>query len=149
MAEIVLTQAEADALLAMDKYKVGDTAHDYPAIGGYLSVELVSQDKRERFLLDIQRGRIDLSKVTYHNRAHRTIILARLDIAGPPHRNPDGQEVGCPHLHLYREGFADKWATPIDASVFRNTGDLWQTLEQFMDFCHVVDRPNIQRGLFV
>lgn len=149
MAEIVLTQVEADALLALDKSKVDDSAHDYPAVGGYLSLELHSQDKRERFLLDIQRGRIDLSKVTYQNRAHRTIILARLDIAGPPHRNPDGQEVDCPHLHLYREGFADKWAAPIDATVFTDTANLWQTLEQFMDFCNVVDRPNIQRGLFV
>ncbi|HQU19265.1 MAG TPA: hypothetical protein PLA92_09490 [Fimbriimonadaceae bacterium] len=80
MAEIVLTQGEADALLQMEKYKVDDRAHDYPALGGYLSVELHSADRRERFLLDIQRGRIDLAKVTYQNRAHRTIILARLDL---------------------------------------------------------------------
>jgi hypothetical protein len=149
MPEFILTQAEADALLAMDKYRADDTLRDFPELGGYLSVELISEDKRERFLLDIQRGRIDLSKVTYQNRAHRTIILARLDIAGPPHRNPDGVEIECPHLHLYREGSADKWAAPIDPAVFPNTADLWATLERFMDFCHVVDRPNIQRGLFV
>lgn len=70
-------------------------------------------------------------------------------LAGPPHRNPDGQEIPCPHLHLYREGFADKWAQAIDPQVFQNPGDLWETLQDFMDFCRVVEPPNIQRGLFV
>ncbi|MFW9280162.1 DUF6978 family protein [Glaesserella parasuis] len=26
--------------------------------------------------------------------------MVRLDIEGPPHRNPDGEEIICPHIHL-------------------------------------------------
>lgn len=109
---------------------------------------LTSQDKREDFLLDIYRGRIDLLKGTYQNRARQVIVLVRIDFGGAPHRNPDGNEVPCPHLHLYREGFGDKWAVPLPADKFPNIGDLWQTLEDFMLFCNVVDRPVIVRGLF-
>ncbi len=148
MAATDLSQSEADALIAMAKVKVNDDLHDYSGTGGSLVVPLTSQDKREEFLLDIYRGRIDLLKGTYQNRARQIIVLVRVDFGGAPHRNPDGREVQCPHLHLYREGFGDKWAVPLPAKSFPNINDLWQTLEDFMTFCNVVDRPAIVRGLF-
>ncbi|MDO8771061.1 MAG: hypothetical protein Q7K57_20600 [Burkholderiaceae bacterium] len=148
MATTDLLQAEADALIALAKVKVNDELYDYPNAGRSLIVPLTSQDKREEFLLDIYRGRIDLLKGTYQNRARQVIVLVRLDFGGAPHRNPDGMEVPCPHLHLYREGFGDKWAEPLPVDKFPNIDDLWQTLEDFMQFCNVVDRPTIARGLF-
>ncbi|KJU85379.1 prophage protein [Candidatus Magnetobacterium bavaricum] len=42
----------------------------------------------------------------------RKIILLRLCFGGHPHRNPDDTEISSPHLHRYREGYADKWAYP-------------------------------------
>jgi hypothetical protein len=76
-------------------------------------------------------------------------ILARLDFGGPPHRNPDGEEIPCPHLHLYREGYGDKWAVPIPVDRFPNVNDLWLTLQDFMDYCNVIEPPQIIRGVFV
>ena len=99
-----LSQAEADALLAMEKVVADSEAHEFPGIARGVTIPLLSKDKRVEFFLDISRGRIDLGKVTYQNRGRRIVILARLDIAGPPHTNPDGERVECPHLHLYREG---------------------------------------------
>ncbi len=99
-------------------------------------------------MLDINRGRINLDKVTYQNRARQVFPLVRLDLNGPPHRNPDGEEVACPHLHLYQEGFMDKWAFPVPTRSFRSLADLWQTLRDFMRYCNIVESPNIQRGLF-
>jgi len=149
MADIELTQIEADALIALPKVKVDNNTYDYPGTGGSLIVSLTSQDKRESFLLDISRGRIELRKGKYQMRGHQIIVLARLDFGGPPHRNPDGVDIPCPHLHLYREGFGDKWAVPVPADRFPNLGDLWQTLVDFMGYCNVVDPPDIQRGLYV
>lgn len=149
MAATDLSQSEADVLVAMAKVKVNDDLHDYPGTGGSLIVPLTSQDKREEFLLDIYRGRIDLLKGTYQNRARQVIVLVRIDFGGAPHRNPDGEEVPCPHLHLYREGFGDKWAVPLPLDQFPNSNDLWLTLEDFMRFCNVVDPPAISRGLFI
>ena len=65
MADIHLTQAEADALLAMEKHRVDDQAWNYGGIGGSVAIPLISADRREQFLLDICRGRINLQKGTY------------------------------------------------------------------------------------
>lgn len=148
MATTDLRQEEADTLIAMAKIKINDDPHDYPGTGGSVTVPLTSEDKREEFLLDIYRGRLDLRKGTYQNRARQVIVLVRLDFGGAPHRNPDGTEVSCPHLHLFREGYGDKWAMPMSAETFPHIGDLWQTLDDFMWFCNIIDRPNISRGLF-
>lgn len=149
MADIELTQIEADALIALPKTRIDDTTWNYPGTGGSLIVPLTSQDKRENFLLDIARGHIELRKGKYQMRGHQIIVLVRLDFGGPPHRNPDGVDIPCPHLHMYREGFGDKWAIPVPVDRFPNLGDLWQTLFDFMGYCNVVDPPDIQRGLYV
>jgi len=149
VTDIELTQAEADTLINVAKVKVNNDVFDYPGLGCLVSVPLTSEDKRESFILDIRRGRIDLRKGNYQNRVRQMVILVRLDFGGAPHRNPDGEEVSCPHLHVYREGYGSKWAIPVPADKFPNLGDLWQTFEDFMQFCNVVDPPIIRKGLFV
>ncbi len=148
MADVNLKQAEADALFALEKRRVDTTQWDYPGLGGTITIPLVSTDRREEFFLDLHRGRIDVSKGTYQNRGRQVVILARLDFGGAPHRNPDGEEIGSPHLHLYREGFNDKWVFPVPLNRFPNLHDPWLTLEDFMRFCNVVEPPVIRRGLF-
>lgn len=143
---IDLTQAEADALFTMAKRRLDDTTHRLPPHRGKISVPLESVTGRELFALDISRGGISLERRTYQTRARQTVILARLDF-GSPHRNPDGEEIGVPHLHLYREGFGDKWATLVPADHFPEPNDPWRTLFDFMTFCNVVERPDIQREL--
>lgn len=147
MPDINLTQAEADALLALDKHKVDDRLWPYPALGANTHIPLHSGDKRETFVLDINRGKINLSKVTYQNRARHVVVLARIDLEGPSHTNPDEAEIPCPHIHLYREGFGDKWAYLVPPNKFSNLSDLWQTLSDFMGYCNIVEPPAIQRGL--
>jgi len=148
MADISLPQAEADALIALEKHRVNDDRHDFPVPGGSLMVPLQSPDKREQFLLDVGRGRIDLLKGNFQNRARQAVILVRLDFGGRPHRNPDGAEIPSPHLHTYREGYGDKWAIPAPGDKFGNTSDLWRTFEEFMQFCNITRPPHINRGLF-
>jgi len=149
MADINLTQVEADELISMPKFCMNDEECDYPGTGGSLCLSLASEDKRENFLLDISRGRIDLLKGKYQNRARQIVILVRLDFGGSPHRNPDGTEIPCPHLHLYREGYGDKWAMPAPSENFPDMTDLWRTLEDFMNYCNIKKPPKIRRGLFV
>jgi hypothetical protein len=148
MPDINLTQPEADALIAMEKHRIDENRWDYPGLGGAIIVPLMSQNKRENFLLDVSRSRIDLLKGTYQNRARQTVILVRLDFGEQPHRNPDDAEIPSPHLHIYREGYGDKWAMPVPADRFANITDLWQTLEDFMKFCNITEPPLIERGLF-
>jgi hypothetical protein len=148
MADLNLTQAEADALIAMEKHRVNSDGSDFPMGGQSLALPLQSPDKREHFLLDLSRGRIDLLKVTMQNRARQVVVLVRLDLGGAPHRNPDDEEMPAPHLHVYREGYGDKWAIPVPADRFTATSDLWRTLEEFMRYCNITQSPRIERGLF-
>ena len=148
MMDANLTQAEAEALLALEKRRVDTTQWDYPDFGGRLTVPLTSTDGRESFLLDVRRARIDVAKGTYQSRGRQVVVLARLDFGGGPHRNPDEEEIGSPHLHLYREGFGDKWAYQVPTVHFSHLSDPWLTLEDFMRFCNIVEAPNIRRGLF-
>lgn len=148
MANISLTQVEADALLAQEKHRVDEQRWNYPDLEGQISVPLVSADRSESFLLDLRRGRLALGKGTYQNRARQVVVIARLDFGGAPHRNPDGEEINSPHLHLYREGFGDKWAIPLSDHTFPSIDDPWQTLHDFMRFCNIVKPPKIERGMF-
>jgi hypothetical protein len=148
MADINLIQADADALIAMEKHRVNEQQNEYPSFGGSVIIPLVSADRRENFLLDISRGRIDLLKGKYQNRARQIVVLSRLDFGGPPHRNPDGEEIPSPHLHVYREGFGDKWALPAPTDKFPNLNDPWHTLGDFMRYCNITKPPIIRKGLF-
>jgi hypothetical protein len=145
--DINLTQAEANALIAMPKYRENEQVYKYPSLGGSVSVPLISADKRERFLLDISHGQINLSKVKYQNRARQVCVLLRLDLGGSPHTNPDGKLIPCPHLHVYRENYADKWAIPIPVDKFPDCSDYWIVFQSFVGYCNIIDLPDIQKGL--
>lgn len=147
MPGINLPQIIADNLLAMAKRKVDDTQWRFPYTGGKSIIPLASLDGREDFFLDLYRGRINLAKNTFQNRARRSVILARLDVDGPPHRNPDDAEIPAPHLHIYREGYGDKWAVPVPLDLFPNLGSTDLSLLDFMRFINVTDPPNIRREL--
>lgn len=148
MTDLALTQAEADALIAMEKHRVDEGRHDFPVRGEAVTIPLQSSDKREQFVLDLRRGRIDVAKVTMQNRARQVIVLVRLDLAGRPHRNPDDQDIPCPHLHVYREGFGTKWAFPLPPVAFPNPQDVWQSYEAFLRYCNITRPPHVDRGLF-
>lgn len=145
---VFLTQAEADTLLAVEKHRTSADRFRLPDIGGGLSVPLISADSTESFYLDIGRSRINLAKGKVQNRARTTIVLARVDFGGAPHRNPDEEEITCPHVHLYREGYGDRWASPVDPEVFTAPSDHWQVLLDFMRFCNITQPPAFDRGLF-
>ncbi len=149
VSEVNLAQADADALLAMEKHRVDETEYDFPGVGGALRIPLQSPDKRESFHLDMTRSQIKLAKVTYQNRARSVVVLARLDLNGAPHRNPDDEEIECPHIHLYREGYGDRWAFPLPLDKFSGATDAWTLFQEFMAFVNISLAPNVRRGLFV
>jgi hypothetical protein len=134
--------------MSIEKVCVDGATYYFPDPDGSMCASLVSRDERESFLLDISRGRINLAKATYQNRSRKVIILLRLDIEGTTHTNPDGHRIPTPHLHVYREGFGDKWAIPVPSGDFTNTSDLFQSMEDFMTYCNITQPPNIERRLF-
>ena len=75
------------------------------------------------------------------------MVLVRVDVDGAPHTNPDGQKLGGTHIHVYREGYDDKWAYPLDPFRFRETRDIGQVFEDFCRYCNVMAVPSFQKSL--
>jgi hypothetical protein len=147
MADIHLSQDEADALIALPKHRENGDAIGFYPVSGALSIPLFSSEKREHFFLDVRRRRIDIAKGTYQTRARKAVPLVRLDFGFNPHRNPDDELIPSPHLHRYREGYDLKWAVPLPTDQFSTTGDLWTLLFEFMSYCNVVEPPNFMKGV--
>ena len=147
MFDKILTQYEADALIKQDKVPTDNRLIDLPDFGGSIAIKLQSQDMQENFILNYRRSKIKLSKVNHHLRAPHKTDLVRLDVGGPPHRNPDGKEIGPNHLHLYREGYDLKFAYDVPKTDFPNLKNIRKTLEDFLRYCHVVKQPNFNSQL--
>lgn len=146
MSNDALTQSEAQMLLAMEKISQNNTEYVFPDLGGNVEIPLISRVGREFFSLDISRKRTALT-TKFQTRARQSLVLARLDF-NSPHRNPDDTEVGVPHLHLYCEGYGDKYAYEIPSGMLSKPTDVQQTLQDFMRYCTIVSPPNIKWGLF-
>lgn len=142
----MLTQAEANALIAMAKQFVSSAPISIPP-GADDTYELVGANIKERFLLDVWRGSRRIAKLKYQTRARKIFVLVRLDIDGAPHTNPDGMTLGGTHIHLYRERYEDKWAFQPDPTLFTNLSNIQQSFGDFCGFCNAQGPPPFQSRL--
>lgn len=158
----IITQQDADFLFEMDKFPEEDKVYDFPNSGGKLILPFTSADKREKFLFDIYRGTIKITKATYQNRVRKAYILRRLDYDGSPHPNPEvekvplsilepynGVEIPTPHIHIYVEGFGEKWAIPADLLMDLNGKDIYEIMGDFFRYCNVKKLPSITKTLLL
>ncbi len=148
MADNDLPQEVADELFGMEKHRLDEREHRFSTPGQKLFIELASEDGREKFYLDLYRGKRSVFKVSLQNRARQNYSLRRLDVNGRIHTNPNGHVVPTPHLHVYREGFGASWAEPAPLDIFSNLDDVWTTLQEFMRYCNISKPPIIKRDLF-
>jgi hypothetical protein len=108
----------------------------------------IPKTEKKTFSLDLSRTRINVTKRKYQCRGRHVVVFVRLDLGGPPHRNPDDEEIPCPRLHVYREGYDDKWAIRLPPDRFSNINNLSITLDDFMTYCNIAQPPFVDRGLF-
>ena len=112
-----LTQQEAELLLSQPKFFIEQSPLEF-SLTEPMDYERVlrSIDRREEFLLTVERGIRNRTRLKFQTRARKVIILARLDFRGRRHKNPSGapykpdQWLDGTHLHIFREGFDDKIA---------------------------------------
>lgn len=143
-----ITQAEYDFLMVQNK-SFDDLVS--PIQLGPAPLQWVRQinsiTSKEIFLLDFYRGSVELSKYTINNRYRQTIIMLRYDNGGR-HTNPDGILFEGPHVHLYREGYNDKFAFAASEVNITSTDTMEQVFKKIMHFCNVKQVPTIEVPMF-
>lgn len=157
-----ITQKDADLFFEMEKFPEEDKIYQFPSSGEKLMLPFISADKREKFSFDISRGMIKITKVSYQSRVRKAYILRRLDYDAASHLNPEvelvpfpflepynGKEIPSPHIHLYIEGFGDKWAVPADILMNIQGKDIYEIMIEFLKYCHVKQLPIITKPLLV
>lgn len=111
------------------------------------SRQINAVDSNNLFLLDFYRGSFELSRYTYNKRYRQTIILLRYDNGGR-HTNPDGASFEGPHIHLYKEGYNDKFAYPISDIEIEESDTIEVVLNKILHFCNVTKLPSIEIPMF-
>jgi len=140
----MLTQAEADQLIAMSKHFLQPPSTISIPPGTDDTYELAGPSDRERFHLDVWRGTLRLSKLKFQNRVRTAIVLVRLDVNGAPHTNLDGSFLSGTHIHLFREGYEDRWAYLLDQELFSRLSDPESTFQDFCTYCKIESPPPVQ-----
>ena len=142
----MLSQEEANSLIEyLKEIKDLSETFPFPQPGEDKKLDLVSSDGKHAFIVDINRkGYINFSrKCTYQGRYQKDVILLRLDVDGPEHTNPDGTILPKTHLHIYREGFGDRFAIGLPSDI-NNTNDLIQTLIDFLKYFKTTNADNLE-----
>lgn len=139
-----LTQAEFEYLMKLKKVFNDDT--EITLGSHFWSRDIISVESKDTFILDFHRGKIEFKKYTYNKRFKTSIVLLRYDSSGR-HSNPpgtDGNSFNGPHVHIYKEGYFDKWAFPIDKISIVNKDDIGEVTKKLLDFCNIIDCPEIK-----
>lgn len=102
----------------------------------------------KEFILNIIINSITMNK-TFQTRHSTNLIFARIDCS-KIHSNPDSIKIGCPHIHIQTEQYADKWAFELPKEFFTNTNDYFYILLDFVKMCNIQEYNRlIEMGLFV
>jgi len=145
-----MSDAEAKELIAMLKEIISKEII-FPNSGDKKDVSIVSQDQKYLFIMSINRSStINEKRCSYivRNKANGKNLL-RLDVNGPAHRNPNGERIECPHLHIYKEEFSDG-NLPFAIEFDVNDDSLIESCLRFLSEFNVINVPLIieQNQLF-
>lgn len=140
-----------DELLQCLKRIEHHSIFDLPLKGFDKKLDLKSYN--HYFLIDINRKGRKKPQFTLQlrNKSYKDYPLLRLDIIGPPHRNPEGnfpyagEIIPCPHIHIAEEKYAAKRAYPLNdkyAKIYLTDDqllDLVEILKVFLTYCNVAN----------
>lgn len=145
----MLTQDEADTLMRIEKYLTNPTDIELPPPRKNKKYNIAyTRDNQyyENMNLLTYRGRKNPQKVSYRILYAGRNILVRIDTQdATPHRNPDGNIIippYQPHIHIYTEGYYNKFAYPLPDS-FSDTDDIIQLFMEFLSYSNVINADQI------
>jgi hypothetical protein len=144
---MALTQIEFDHIMSLQKQFEDSIT---PLILGPGPIRwtriLVSTETKEEFIMDYRKGHISISKFTINHRFRNSVNLLRYDHTGR-HTNPDGVTLDGPHIHLYREGFDDKFAVPATEMGINISDEIQLIFRKVLQICNIQNSPAINLNL--
>lgn len=148
-----LSNNEAIKLFNLRKIPAENIIVDFPLHGEVIEIELKSSDGRYFFQADINRKfPYNNTKITYQLRHSKIFQIRRLDFNGG-HENPPGPApmaeliryegmkfANRSHMHIYIEGWGDKWAIPLEDILelgITAHDDLYEKMQKFFKYCNI------------
>ena len=155
---MVLKQEEADTLRMIEKYLIHPQLVKLPPAQGTTIYDICYMKDNKRYdnmNLSTYRGRKNPNKVSYRILYDKCTMLVRIDTQDATHHiNPDGKiEIlpYQPHIHIYREGYGDKYAYLLPEA-FSQTDDIVTLFMEFLSYSRVINADKIsmirQEALF-
>lgn len=138
-----LTQSEFDYLMGQAKRFEDESTILLGPAPLQWSKKIQSISTKDTFLLDFYRGTFRLEKYTYNHRFNQTTVLMRFDSYGE-HTNPDGERISGYHVHIYKEGFGDKFAYPASNFGIGSTDTIEVILHKMLLYCNIRRIPPIE-----
>mgnify|MGYP004508961955 FL=1 len=131
-----LTTEEAIKLIEIMKERVRDSLLQFPNRGEKLEFDVIGKDDGTKFIVNINRGTVDINKCTYQGRTFiNSIPLMRLDITNSIHVNSDGTKIVGNHIHIYNENTEMRDAIPFDIE----DADLYNVCLRFFEKFNIMD----------
>lgn len=136
-----ISQAEANRLLVMIKHSLTSEIN-FPLKGKTEEFNVVGDNKRDIFVINIYRGKINPFKYNIGARILKNgIVLLELHInPSNVHPNPDGQKIIGNHWHIYNEKYDRLWA--FSAEDIESKNFVKNTII-FLDKFNVIDHLSI------
>lgn len=110
--------------------------------------ELSSNNGKNTYNLYLSYGKMNVEKIsinTVHKQSNK--VLVRLDLGNQRHVNPDGTVITSDHIHIYKDGYDEKFAYTLDSDEFKNLfpnpKDRCSLLKAYLEFIKVISVPQI------
>ena len=140
----MLKQQDFERLLKLPKKFSTDDILDISIAPSNWTRKVISIESDDEFLMDFYRGSYDLSRFTINKRYKTNIVLLRFD-SGGMHKNPDEKTIKGAHIHIYKEGYGDKFAYPItDFGITKSNYTIKEIFIMLLKFCNFVEIPDFK-----
>ena len=144
-----LTQEEADTLREIEKILINPHKFRIPLQGKTeeypVCYQIANMDK-DNMSISAFHGNKDIFKVSIRLKYNGNIILTRIDSRDQTrHINPDKTIIEAlqPHIHIYREGYDDKFAYPLPRE-FSDATNVCSLFRDFLSYSHVINLDEIR-----
>jgi hypothetical protein len=119
----------------------------HPSNGDKLKLHLKNSLNQDNFELNISTHSIRIEKTNYHLQENRILPLLRLEVFATPHKNPNGEKISENHLHIYKEGFEDRWAYPVD-HILKHSRDRIIIFQSLLDTINLQSKLTVDKDIF-